>query len=137
MKKIFSLILIFCFAFTAVIFSACKDKKDYLYKVDGIEIQSIEIEQNLLNDFVVEFELENKTKDKKEFDFTLIKLFVDNKEDKEVEALTRKVTLNEKAEKEFEFSLDPESVKNSGLTVGSYVSVYYGDVLLQMVIVTK
>ena len=68
MKKIFSLIFVFCLAFTGIMFVGCKDK-DYLYKYQGVEIESVEIEKNNSGDFIFEIELENNTKENKIFDF--------------------------------------------------------------------
>ncbi len=135
MKRIFSFMFIMCLTLTSVMFFACKEKGDYLYKVNGIEIESVEIEKNN-TDFIFEIELENKTNENKVFDFTLIKLKVDDNNQKTIVANNfNKQTINAKAEKEFSFILDEEDVNVYGVTIGTSVSVYYADVKIATIVV--
>ncbi|MBR1988638.1 MAG: hypothetical protein IKA36_06365, partial [Clostridia bacterium] len=127
---------VLCLALTGIMFVGCNDK-DYLYKLEGVEIDSVEIEMNeKTGDFVLDIELENKTKENKLFDFTLIELRVDNNESKLIDIIDlNKQTINAKAEKDFSFILDEEDLNVHGVTVGTKVSVYYGNQLLANVIV--
>lgn len=136
MKKIFSLIFVFCLAMTGIMFAGCGDK-DYLYKIEGVEIESVEIERDdLTGDFVLEMELENNTKQNKVFDFTLIKLKVDDNNAKLLDVIDlNKKTINAKADKDFTFILDEEDVNIHGVAVGTSISVYYADAKIATILV--
>lgn len=137
MKKFFSLIFVLCLTMTGIMFAGCKDKEEYLYKVEGVQIESVEIEKDdLTGDFIFEIELENNTKENKIFDFTLIKLKVDDNDAKELDVIDlNKKTINAKADKDFSFILDEEDVNVYGVTVGTSVSIYYSDVKIATILV--
>lgn len=136
MKKLFSLLFVFCLAFTGIMLVGCKDDDKYLYKVDGLQIESVEIERNdLTGDFEFEVEIVNKSKENKTFDFGLFELRVDNDKDKIVEANTSKQTVNARADKDFSFVLDEEDVLVNNVRIGSSISVYYGGQFVATVLV--
>ena len=136
MKKIFSLIFVLCLAFTGIMFVGCKDK-DYLYKIDGVEIESVEIDRNdITGDFILEIELENNTKSSKDFDFTLIKLKVNNDDSKILNVLNlNKQSISAKADRDFTFILDEEEINVYGVTIGTSVSIYYANDLIATILV--